>query len=274
MTNLWKLRVLIAAFALTLLSLGFYLGERQGLLVALLITLAWAGLILLYGRQQWIDFFQARPLEGNDPWGLVSLTVELSQKAKVPVPRLYSTRFAFPVAVVVGRSPQSSVLVISEDLVRSLEPAELRAILCVQIARLRLDDLRWMGILGGFLAPLEALLTIADRLVEILTRKPFTWFRRQLRPFVQLSLRLVRGKDWMHGLDKLAVQITRDEENFIRALRKLESHAQKRRPYLPESISPFMSVDPLTAQCGSRYLRAQPSVRDRLMSLKTPMVAP
>jgi Zn-dependent protease with chaperone function len=237
--------------------------------MSLFLAIAWNGLIIWYGKKQWIDYFHAVPIEGQDPWNLQETVDELSLKARVPQPDLYISKLAFPFVVTLGANPSKPSIIVSEELVTRLDRAELKAALAVEMARLRMNDLRWMGVIGGLLAPLEVGLLTCDKILSFITKKNMNWFRRQMRPFVQLSLRLLRGRNWAFQLDKLAVQMTRDEESLIRVLKKLESYAQKKRPYLPESISPFLPVDPLTAQRGTSYFRAQPSVRDRLERLKS-----
>lgn len=269
MTSLWKLRVFLFVFTVIVLVTSYSLGERQGLLVGLLLALGWNGLIVWYGKRHWIDFFEASQLEGQDPWGLTESLDILAQKARVTTPKIYLSKINFPMVLTIGANPRHPSMIISEQMIKCLEHDELKAVLAVEVARLRLDDLRWMGVIGGLMAPAEAIFRIFDRGLSLFLQENSTWFRRQLRPLVQLSLRMLRGRDWTYHADRLAVQMTRDEESFIRVLKKLESYAQKRRPYLPESISPFLSVDPLTAQCGNGYFRAQPAVRDRLQSLKS-----
>lgn len=237
--------------------------------MSLMLAIAWNGLIIWYGKKQWVDFFEATPIEGQDPWNLQENLDLLATKARVPTPQIYLSKMPFPFVVTLGANPKNPALIISEEMITNLDAQELKAALAVELARLRMNDLRWMGVVGGLLAPLEVALLTCDKIMSLIQKKNITWFRRQMRPLVQMSLRLLRGRDWVYQLDKLAIQMTRDEESLIRVLKKLESYAQKKRPYLPESISPFLPVDPLTAQCGNGYFRAQPSVRDRLERLRS-----
>ena len=83
--NLW---IVLGAISLLMTwggyELGNHWGSRYGLLIGFFAAVAFNALIFIYGEWRLQSQFVGRELEGQDPWGLLALSRELSAKLKLP----------------------------------------------------------------------------------------------------------------------------------------------------------------------------------------------
>lgn len=274
MSNAIKSWSFLFLLSLTLIVFGHMALGREGLLIGLVIGLGINSYVYFFEDKRIISHFQGQSLEGQDPWGLLSLSRKLSAKMRIPNPKIVVLNDAAPQALVVGRSLTTGTLILTEGLLRRLTPQETEAVMAYLLACIKnLNTLAFA--VGSFLA--SSLLAITEtldlmlRFVMVEKKNPdyalSQVFTRMAAPLIGLLLRISIRPSFYFNADKLAGELTGDAKIVAQTLWKLHSYSSTEPFTAPLSISHMFVVNPLTRQTWTRYFHAQPSVERRIRSL-------
>lgn len=267
-----KVWITLGFFTLLLLLGGQALGDRYGLLVGFILGLSLNSLVFLFADMRLAGLFQAQELEGRDPWGALQMTSELAAQAEVPTPAVHLISVPTPISYSAGLLVSRSHIFLSEELTRRLSPEELRAVIALEIARLKLH-LTCAGTAAAALAGLVSLIAVLiDSTVFLqLMRK-----RRpgQIRPMAlvvsPLVALLVRGaigrSAWMES-DRLASTWLKSPELVARVIWKLDSYSKTLPLDVILSEAHLFAVNPLSRCRWCRFAFVQPSAKTRIQSL-------
>lgn len=264
-TRIWILLVLIS---LSILITGFTLGERQGLLLGLILALSINALVWHFSHRHWIDVFKAKLVEGQDPWGLNKSLQESLEKARIHKPEIYIAPLNLPTSFSVGRNPNRGKIVITAGLIKAFDEAEIKAVLAHELAKIKRGDTLSHGAASGLLAPVFSVLTMLDFIAETVTfkwlKKPFS---RIINPLLVFFMRGLISKHSYYETDKLASHWIKSPELMAKTLWKLRSYTISQPLEVPLNSSHFFIVNPLTKTETDRYFLMQPSVQDRIQHL-------
>lgn len=156
--------VMLAALlcGLALLAGAVWFGTA-GLAVASAILLAIGWAAYFHSERTVLTAFGARPVSEVERPELYRLVRELCSAARLPVPRLLMSPAVQPNVLTVGYSARSAAMCCTEELLRVLSAAELRAVVAHELAHVSRRDLAvssWSAGLASLVAfcPLSALL--------------------------------------------------------------------------------------------------------------------
>jgi heat shock protein HtpX len=256
--------------SLALLLIGQKLGERQGLLLGFILAMVWNFMIYYYSDQRLFHIFGGRALEGQDPWGLLQMRDALARKAKVPPPQIWICNLESPTAFSLGRSLQNSAIYLSEPLLQKLQPEELRAVLALEIAKIkRLDTLNY-GIASILCAIFFGLTQILDHVIF------FAWAfqKRKVLPItftmtypVKWLLQLTLNPKNFYEADQLAAEIYGDPRALAQVIWKLHSYVNTQPLQVPVDTAHLFVVNPLPHVGWAKHFDFQPSFQNRIKKI-------
>lgn len=266
-TRIWTM---IGLISLSLMVVGYILGERQGLLVGFMLALGINYLVFHYSTSHWLDYFKAAQIEGQDPWNLLLLTRNTAAKAQIPSPRVYLISSSFPTAFSVGRSVRNSSIVVSHGLLKCLSPDELEAVIAYEIFNIKRLEMFNIGVVSGLSAPLFVFCKMVDQTLTLLTlgalKKKHLTLHLCERLMEIIARPIISHKNCFET-DYQASLILKSPEQLARALWKLKNYATTRKLDIPSNAAPLLMVNPLTNGHQTRYLHVQPSVTARIERL-------
>ena len=138
--NNMKTFLLLAVLTAALLGLGQWLGGRSGLMLAL----ALAG-VLNFGAYWFSDrivlrMHGAREVDEAQAPELFAVVRELSQRAALPMPRVYVMAEQAPNAFATGRNPEKAAVAVTEGLLRILDREEIAGVLAHELGHVKNRD--------------------------------------------------------------------------------------------------------------------------------------
>lgn len=264
-----------------------------GLLASLLVALGWAlggawpwilGIVALamnLGAWYWSDrvvlrMHRAVELSAADAPELHEMVRSLSQRAGIPMPRVYRIPSATPNAFATGRDPAHGVVAVTDGILSLLDARELRGVIAHELAHIKNRDIllatvgaifasgishlanvfQWNAILGGgdeeegggasglvlaFVAPIAAML---------------------------LQFAVSRSREY-HA-DATGADLADDPEALARALLKLERGAADMPPAAssPATASLFIVNPGQAAARLARLFSTHPPTEDRVARLR------
>ncbi len=218
----------------------------------------------------------ARELDPSSAPELYRTVADLSARAEIPVPKLYLIDDLQPNAFATGRDPAHGVVAVTEGLLRSLSPREVRGVIAHELAHIRNRDvlvstiaacvagaITWMAQLAGLFgassqndedAP-SPLASLAMLLVAPVAA-------------TLIQLGISRSREFL--ADETGARIAGDPMGLANALARLETAAQVVAPATarPATASLFI-VNPFAgANRMSRLFSTHPSTEERIARLE------
>ena len=146
-----------AALAVVAVTGGVLLDGRTGGVVVLAVLGLAVALALLLADRVTLAAMRARPVGEVEYPQLYREVRELSQVARLPVPRIWVSPALPPHSFAVGRSRRAAAVCCTEGLLRLLTPDELRGVLAHELAHIRARDTAATSFCAGLTAVITSL---------------------------------------------------------------------------------------------------------------------
>lgn len=150
MKNQIKTVLLLSALSALFLAIGYSLGGHSGMIGALMMSVLMNAGAYWFSDKLVLSMHRAQPIVPGHPSGVYEMVEELSQKAGLPMPKVYVVPELAPNAFATGRNPQHSAVAVTEGILRILDPRELRGVLAHEISHIGNRDILVSTIVACF----------------------------------------------------------------------------------------------------------------------------
>jgi heat shock protein HtpX len=191
---------------------------------------------------------------------------ELSEKAKIPKPRIYMVRTNVPNAFATGRSPKHSALAVTFGLIKNLEPKEIRGVLAHEISHIKNYDTlvqTMAAVIGGAITWLSYAF-LFDR-----NRSGLGLLMIIFAPLAAGLVRMAISRSREYLADESGAKIAKDPLGLASALEKIHSIAAKNPLKINPSTSHLFIINPLSARGMTRLFSTHPPVEERVKRLRS-----
>ncbi len=130
----WLLVVLTSLFLLTVCYLLF---GRLGLFAGLLLSLLWNYTMLLHKHKNAQETYNAKIIEGRDPWDLIETLIHYQTKMRCPRSDLYLCQDKHPILMASTSDWGKPYLLISQGIIDLLTPNELKSLIALGAATVK-----------------------------------------------------------------------------------------------------------------------------------------
>ena len=141
MTNTFKTTLLLTALTVFLLLAGQYLGGRSGLLTALGVAAVMNFVAYFYSDKVALALYRAKPVTRAQLPGVYSAIERLTQRAGLPMPKIYLIPSNSPNAFATGRNPAHASVAVTQGLLNLLHDEELEGVLAHELGHVRNRDI-------------------------------------------------------------------------------------------------------------------------------------
>ncbi len=138
--NRVKSVMLLTLLSVILMAIGGMVGGRDGAMVMFLISLAINFISYWNCDKIALASYRAQPLTENQVPELFALVRELTQKAGMPMPRIYMIPSDVPNAFATGRDENHAAVAVTQGLVSMLDRDELAGVLGHELSHIRHRD--------------------------------------------------------------------------------------------------------------------------------------
>jgi heat shock protein HtpX len=280
--NTIKTFVLLAAIGGLFMLVGQILGGTGGLTIGLLLGLALVGGSYWFSDTIAIKAARAVPVGESDVPEYYAIVRELTQRAGMPMPKLYITPDQQPNAFATGRNPNHAAVAVTQGILEICTWDELRGVLAHEISHVGNRDI----LIGSVAAALAMAITFAARLAAWGSlfagggdREGPNIFEMLaliiLAPLAAMLLQMALSRSREYEADRSGARLIGDGEPLARALSKLEV-AAKQIPMAvrPETASMYI-INPLTNPRVAKQVSfknlfmTHPPTEDRIARLKS-----
>ncbi len=139
--NWLKTSLLMAAIVALFGTVGAMLGGAQGMLLALVLGGAMNLWAYWFSDKMVLRMYDAREVDETTAPGLYRMVRELSQRAGLPMPRVYLIDEDQPNAFATGRNPENAAVAATTGIMRILSERELRGVMAHELAHVKHRDI-------------------------------------------------------------------------------------------------------------------------------------
>ncbi len=277
MSTYLKTFLLLGILSVIVVWLGGFVGGQGGIVTAFIFALLVNGGMYFFSDKLALSMSHAQPLEKKDHKELYMVVEELSDKIKIPMPKLYITPDMQANAFATGRGPGHASVAVTQGILDTLSMEELRAVLAHELAHVKNRDV--------LIATIAAVL--ASTISFIANMAMFGGFGGRddqenrgggmlglvfalLMPIGAAIIQMAISRQREFGADETGARTIGDGEPLAKALVGLSDSARRAPMHSNPALSSLYIGDP-SGGLGGKMLQlfsTHPPVEERIKRLK------
>lgn len=272
--NWLKTTFLMAAIVGLFGAVGALLGGAQGMLLALLLGGAMNIFMYWFSDKMVLRMYNAQEVDETSAPQLYRMVQELTQRAGLPMPRVYLIHEAQPNAFATGRSPEHAAVAATTGILQLLTPRELRGVMAHELAHIKNRDM--------LISTLSA--TVAGAISALANFFMFFGGRGEdrpnpivgiaimlLAPIAAMLIQMAISRTREFGADHGGAQISGDPRALADALAKIDAYARGIPMHAAEAhpeTAQMMIMNPLSGGGMRSLFSTHPSTEERVARLR------
>jgi heat shock protein HtpX len=278
MGNRIKTTILLAIMTAFILWVGQMIGGRQGMMLTLVLAAGMNFFSYWYSDKIVLRMYRAREIGPGDAPQLYEIVRSLSQRARLPMPKVYIIPQQAPNAFATGRNPEHAVVAVTEGLLRLMDRDELTGVLAHELGHVKNRDIligsiaatmagavmmlasmaRWAAIFGGGRGDddeggLGGFGLIAMSIIAPLAA-------------VVIQMAISRSREYL--ADASGAAYSGSPEGLARALEKLSAYNRRGPMNANPSTAHMFIVNPLSGKSLHGLFSTHPPIEERVARLR------
>lgn len=278
MGNQIRTTILLAVMTALIIWVGQLLGGRQGMVIAFILAAGMNFFSYWFSDKLVLKMYRASevtPAQSPELYGIVE---RLTQRAGLPMPKLYVIPQATPNAFATGRNPEHAVVAVTEGLLNLMNQEEVKGVLAHELAHVKNRDIligsiaatmagaimilanmaRWSAIFGGGSHDDEGggagmLGLIAMSIIA---------------PMAAMIIQMAISRSREYLADASGAGFTGNPEGLASALAKLGSYSKKMPMETNPSTAHMFIVNPLSGRSMMKWFSTHPPLEERIARLR------
>ncbi|HSI41941.1 MAG TPA: zinc metalloprotease HtpX [Xanthobacteraceae bacterium] len=144
--NYLRTAILLAGMTALFMAVGFLIGGRSGMMIALLVAGAMNVFSYWNSDRMVLSMYGAHPVDRASEPALYRMVEELAARGGLPMPRVYIMDNPQPNAFATGRNPQNAAVAVTTGLLRALTREEAAGVIAHELAHIKNHDTLTMTI--------------------------------------------------------------------------------------------------------------------------------
>jgi heat shock protein HtpX len=270
MNNL-KTFLLLTLLTLLAIGVGDYFGGQNGMILGFLFAGITNFVAYFFSDKIALAMYRAQPVTREDLPRIYSVVERLTQKANLPMPKLYVIPTDSPNAFATGRNPRHASVAVTQGILGLLTDDELEGVLAHELGHVRNRDI----LTSSIAATLAGAITILARSAM--------WFglggdRNDrdrgggilmliLAPLAAMLIQLWVSRTREYEADATGAGITHNPEALARALQKLDAYSKRVPMMASPSTAHLFIIQPLMGMNFGGLFSTHPPISKRIERL-------
>ncbi len=277
--NTLKTVVLLTFLTVLLVFAGAAIGGRNGMVIAFVMALVMNFVSYWFSDKIVLAMYKAQPVTEAQAPDLYAMVRRLTQKAGLPMPKVYIIPDESMNAFATGRNPEHGVVAVTEGIMRALEREELEGVIAHELAHIKNRDI----LTGTIVATIAGAISMLAQMAH--WAMLFGGGRRDdsdeggspvvalvmmiVAPIAAMLVQMAISRTREYEADKGGAAIAGNPYGLANALLKLERGAQEvpLQDAKPATAHMFI-VNPLTGGGLMRLFSTHPPIAERVKRLK------
>lgn len=275
--NYIKTAMLMVILTLLLVFAGGALGGKSGMTFALIMAFLMNFITYFFSDKIVLKMYKAREVAEAEAPVLHRIVRRLSQKAGMPMPKVYIIPDMSPNAFATGRNPNHAAVAATEGIMQLLTEEELAGVMAHELAHVRHRDIligtiaatvagaisylaqmaQWAMIFGGRHDDDEGGNPIASLVMMIVL------------PIAAMLIQMAISRSREYAADEGGARLHGNPHALANALRKLHKGAQVIPMHATPATSHMMIVNPFSGGALMKLFSTHPPVEERIARLES-----
>lgn len=152
-----KTTMLLAGLMALFVVVGRQIGGPNGMILALILGGAMNIAAYFFSDKLAVAMMRAKPVNESDAPEIYSIVRHLSQRADLPMPKVYIAPAETPNAFATGRNPNNALVCLTEGIINQLNRSELTAVIAHELAHIKHRDILISSIAATIAGAITAL---------------------------------------------------------------------------------------------------------------------
>ncbi|HEX4990955.1 MAG TPA: zinc metalloprotease HtpX [Candidatus Binatia bacterium] len=280
--NTLRTTILLAVLTALLVWIGDMLGGRQGAIIALLLAGGMNFFSYWFSDKIVIKMYGGQEVSAQDDPELYGLVQDLTQRAGLPMPKVYVLPQDTPNAFATGRNPEHAAVAVTDGIRRILDKRELAGVLGHELSHVKHRDILVSTIAAtlagaiGYLAQMAQWAMIfggnRDRDEEGGGNIFGLIVMMIVAPIAAMLIQMAVSRSREYGADEGGAKVTGDPLALASALRKLHMGAQniplEVNNATANATAHMFIVNPLTGHGLASLFSTHPPMEERIARLE------
>lgn len=277
--NTLKTVVLLTFMTVLLVFVGAAIGGQNGMVIAFMMALVMNFVSYWFSDKIVLKMYNAQPVTEAQAPDLYAMVRRLTQKAGLPMPKVYIIPEEALNAFATGRNPEHGVVAVTEGIMRALDREELEGVIAHELAHIKHRDI----LTGTIVATIAGAISMLAQMAH--WAMLFGGGRRDdsdeggspvvalvmmiVAPIAAMLVQMAISRTREYEADKGGAAIAGNPYGLANALLKLERGAQvvPMHDAKPATAHMFI-VNPLTGGGLMKLFSTHPPIADRVRRLK------
>lgn len=277
MFNWVKTAMLMAAIMALFGIVGGMLGGKAGMMLALVFGGAMNLFSYWFSDSMVLKMYNAQQVDATSAPQFYAMIRELSQRAGLPMPKVYIINEEQPNAFATGRNTEHAAVAATTGILQLLSARELRGVMAHELAHVQHRDILISTISATMAGAISALANFAmffggrdeeGRPVNPLAGILVAFLAPLAASLIQMAISRARE----YEADRGGAEISGDPHALADALGKIQMYAEGRIPMGPAEAHPetaqMMILNPLSGEGMRSLFSTHPPTAERIARLR------
>jgi heat shock protein HtpX len=273
--NTLKTTLLMGILTLLFLWTGYGLGGEQGMTIALVLALAMNAFSYWFSDKIVLKMYRAHEVSQSESPELYAMVRRLTQKAGMPMPRIYLINQPQPNAFATGRDPEHAALAVTTGIMRLLSVEELEGVIGHELAHIKNRDI----LIGTIAATVAGAISYLTHMAQWAMIFGGSDDEEGGNPFISILIMIVASiaavmiqmaisRSREYEADAGGARIAGNPRYLSNALRKLNSASQQIPMAAQPATAHMFIVNPLSAGKMAKLFSTHPPMEERIARLE------
>jgi len=279
MGNQIRTTILLAVMTALIIWVGQLLGGRQGMLIALIFAAGMNFFSYWYSDKLVLKMYRASEVAPGQFPELYETVQRLTQRAGLPMPKLYVIPQQAPNAFATGRNPEHAVVAVTDGLLKLMNHKEVTGVLAHELAHVKNRDIL-IGSIAATMAGAIMILATMARWSAI-----FGGGRSHddegggagvigliamsiIAPMAAMIIQMAISRSREYLADATGASFAGNPEGLATALEKLGAYSKKLPMDANPSTAHMFIVNPLSGRSLMSLFSTHPPLEERIARLR------
>jgi heat shock protein HtpX len=273
MGNTFKTALLLTALTLLLIFAGQFFGGQNGMVIGLLIAVGTNFVSYFFSDRIALAMYSAQPVGRESLPRVYDILERITQRAGLPMPKVFVIPEESPNAFATGRNPQHSSVAVTQGILGLLNDEELEGVLAHELGHVRNRDI----LTSSIAATLAGAIFFAARLGWFFGGSSDREDREGggfgailmliLAPIAATLIQLAISRSREYEADATGAHLTGNPYALASALEKLDAYSKRLPMEASASTAHLFIVQPLLGMSLGSLFSTHPPIAKRIERL-------